>query len=338
MVYAIGCLLFFTVAACRPPADDAAIRFEQLNIEPITEQYASGRVYADISLHHVLTLPVDSDVKLFDLGPVVADTKGHIYVVDYGVDKVFRFSSNGEYVTSYGTGVGEAPGELLSISDFGVSGNSIVYIVDSYGRKVSFYEMDGTFIRSRPVSHQPWRYARTDGGREYTLFANHFDAELESRIEDDVVAFDRFATQPDEIGLWTGGWLNTYQEHLIYALVRFPIVLRYAPDGSMVYARTTPDYADFEEPDVEHRMLGGTQARRVTGEILTGSPIAVENEHLFVHTNIPGGAVDVYDVGTGNYKYSMRLPVNTYTYVKNDRIYQSQDSTVSVWAIERPSG
>ena len=59
------------------------------------------------------------------------------------------------------------------------------------------------------------------------------------------------------------GQIATYGERLIYVPYRFPVILQFNLDGSMVYARSTLDRGNVETPEMEG--IGGRDRRRLPG-------------------------------------------------------------------------
>lgn len=351
--YIIGVIslaaLFMT--SCHSGEADSPSRFGRFYLDELKNQSVSERRYQEVSFEKLFVVPTTTGPFLYAPGAVFVDHQGYIYVVDYGVMKIQRLSPSGEYLTTYGIeGAGEGPGEFLSITDFGIRGDSLVYLVDSYKRKIVSFSVDGTFLEEKSLREdfraaQPVKYKQTATGREYVLFGTG-PVLLETRSGgdiDEILSISSLVNHETMGSLGTEGWLNTYGENLVYLLSRYPLLLQYRPDGSLVYARTTVDFGDdFKEPEVEERILGGLPASRLVGHYYHLSPVTIEKSKLFVYSVIPprtkpSGAIDVYDVTSGDYLYSMYLPEGdpfSWTIYQNERVYQVKDSTVVVWKIK----
>ena len=101
------------------------------------------------------------------------------------------------------------------------------------------------------------------------------------------------------------GMLTTHRERLMYAPTYFPVIVQYKPDGSIAYARATPDWGHVDPPKWEVANLRGMRASRIKGQRLH-SDLSVYGGRLFVQANLNSGwALDVYDVPTGDYEYSI---------------------------------
>lgn len=334
------------LVSCQTEGEDTRARFGRFFLDQLSHQTTLERRFVGVSYEEAFTITTTKEVTLYHPNLVVVDRYGSIYVVDNGIAKAHKYSPSGEYLMTYGYGYGEAPGELFAITDFGITSDSTVYMVDSPGQKISFYSMDGAFLRSESYDDQIWRYTRTLSGREYILSVNP-PMLIETRLGDDTKPIVLFSDLTPTLagnenpGSWgTGGSIIPHGENLVYALERYPLLIQYAPDGALVYGRTTVDYNDdFEEPEMETRTFGGSLFEYIGGTIYAADPLSITGDSLFIHSlHPPGGAIDVYEVKTGEYQYSIPPPPRTsgediFT-IRNDRIYQTRDTTVTVWEIK----
>ena len=323
----VCCLAAFFIVSCNSTSTDSTdSAVEALALPSVTTQKTQNRVWSKVELRKLFQLPDQPDTMLYYPGAVIADRQNNIYIVDFGIYKVFRFDPDGQYITSYGEGMGSGPGELSSILDVSITRDTVT-IVDNTARKILNFHINGRFLSSRTTSFAPVRHTITAGGREYTL-TSYTEHIFESRMGEEVT---KFGMAPKD-GIWDHmgiGSLTTYQERLMYAPVDFPVIVQYKPDGSIAYARGTPDWGKVDPPELEIRILGSTRAARVIGPDLH-EDLSVYDGRLFVTANLnPGAALDIYDISTGDYENSIRLPndEDNYTYAMNDRIYQMDRST-----------
>lgn len=105
----------------------------------------------------------------------------------------------------------------------GVIGDSVVYVVDNSARNMQFFAMDGSYLRSESTSYFPVRYNVTGGGRVYAMTA-HFEYLFESRMGDDIVAFQSVPQDPNGMpgDRMLLGHLAVYKESLVYPPLNFP--------------------------------------------------------------------------------------------------------------------
>ncbi|MCY4673122.1 MAG: hypothetical protein OXD43_05035 [Bacteroidetes bacterium] len=137
----------------------------------------------------------------------------------------------------------------MGILNFGVLGDSMVYMFEYMTREVSYFDLEGFFLRSEVLGgsmrEYPDQYVFTRKGRMYSKFSlqENTDQELfESRLGDDVVRFGQIYGGSPYSSLVASGKLVTFKEHMIYVSLWYPLFVQYSPDGSMRYARTTMDH------------------------------------------------------------------------------------------------
>lgn len=332
-------LVVMLCASCGADQEVSTVNFETLSVSPIEGQKSYDRILDEASLRKLFELPATPGEVLIAPAGVFADTMGYIYVADEWDYRIHRFDSSGNYLTSYGEGQGTGPGEFMGILNFGTMGDSMVYVFEYMPQEVSYFDLEGSFLRSDRLEgsmrEYPDQYVFTRKGRVYSKFSlqENIDEELfESRLGDDVAKFGRIYGESPYFSLAVAGNLVTFNEQLIYVSQWYPLFVQYGPDGSMKYARATIDYVSIEEPKVIETQRGG----HMDGRFLVVDIPTVFRGHLYVHSNI-AQTVDIYNAETGDYQYSIKLPENGFTHALNDRIYQVGDSSVSVWAIEKSS-
>jgi hypothetical protein len=72
-----------------------------------------------------------------------------VWVVDAGLQRIFRWSTTGRELGSFG-GEGEGPGEFLSAGVASVVGDSAVVVHDRRLRRLSMFSRSGQFLKSWP--------------------------------------------------------------------------------------------------------------------------------------------------------------------------------------------
>ena len=79
---------------------------------------------------------------------VAVDSSGNVYVVDYGNNRVEKFTSSGTFVTQWGSYGSEnsGPGQFNLPSGVGVDSSGNVYITDTGNNRVEKFTSSGTFI------------------------------------------------------------------------------------------------------------------------------------------------------------------------------------------------
>ena len=329
--------LWLLISSCNGVASTREVTFDNLNVRPIITQALSERRWPDDALgNKLIDLPAGTDTQPSDPQDIIADINGNFYVGDNADYKVKQFDAAGNYVKSIGAGKGEGPGESIGVHSVGVLADTVFYQLDG-NQRVDYFRVDGTSFRSERVSTlgtgstQMHQLAITAGGRQYFMLSAGYEGGhfFETRWQGNKDYFGRLQHETGwELDLPLFGKLTTYQEDMIYVPVFFPLVLRFGPDGSLRYARTTLDYGKVPVPEY----AVGANRRSPPSARLTGWNPSVDGTRLFVHARF-AQAIDVYDVTSGDYLYSVKLPESNVAHVKNERLYLVQDHGVSVWVM-----
>lgn len=330
------CLLFISCNS----AGSGELGSKNFFLEAAEEQQNQERIWRNVPTEKIAELPFEEEIILYNPGYIIPDINGDVYVVDYGVYEILRFDSSGAYVRSYGNGLGRGPGEFLSITNVSLVSDSIISVIDNNNRtKSSFSKTSGKLIDSElfDTRKSPVRYAVTDSGIEYIVrYDNKFL--FESRFEGNNVEFgELMENQHSFAGMLIDGLLGTHGNNMVYVPLRFPAILIYDVDGTLLVSKKTMAYDDsFEEPRLVRVESNGLVSYRGEGGLVTGMA-SVEGDEILLHSFVDEDvvAVDVYEAESANYKYSFRLPNYTLTYIMNDRMYQATDTTVVVFSIDR---
>lgn len=83
---------------------------------------------------------------------ICCDENNNLYVVDSGWNKIFKFNSQCQYITSFGS-EGQGPGEIMGSPNraslkISYGNDKNIYIVDSEDRRLSTFTPNGNFIKS----------------------------------------------------------------------------------------------------------------------------------------------------------------------------------------------
>lgn len=339
-------LICFFVLSCSSGEDEANFG-DFLFLEKAEEQQTRERVWENVSVSKMFELPADEEIMLYDPQYIIQDTNGDMYVVDYGAFQILRFDSEGNYIMSYGSGVGSAPGEFVSISSVQVTSDSLIYVTDPNNTRISsFSKATGNFVDSRVFDRQetPYQRAITDTGIEYIFRAFNI-LSFESNSMDGSVKFGELVEGDDRFVSWIvgAGVIETYKDWMIYVPYLFPVIMVYDVNGSLVRAKKTMTVDRFEEPQLVLDVTNGIESYMVEGDFTNVLLVSVVGDELLLQSRSDSEdpenltvIVDVYEAGLVEYKYSFRL--DSPSFITNDRIYQpTRDATVVVYSINRPS-
>ena len=241
------------------------------------------------------------------------------------------------FLTSYGNGIGTGPGEFHNIIDFGAAGDSMVFVVDSRRRRISYFTKEsGDFVESRVATRRelPEKHAVTESGIEYTMYA-WSDHIFSSKTGDHIVQFGEETERM--ISTIAFGNIEAYKDYMVYVPGYYPLILIYDADGNVIMNRRTIDYNEnFELPKLwEHE----TGAIGIDGANFNLGISVYENKLYIWPTGLRledenEWAFDVYNIETADYKYSFRIPPKLISYFMKNRLYQVVDSTVVIYAVK----
>jgi len=109
-----------------------------------------------------------NEIILFEHGvynPVMIKTYNTdvVYVLDHNTKIVTRINvTSNTKEAIYGNGLGEGPGESKMVSDFDVSENGDVFLVDPSQGKISVFSENGDFLEDLKMDVNPYRVAAFD--------------------------------------------------------------------------------------------------------------------------------------------------------------------------------
>ena len=304
---------------------------------PIQPQQVTDRQWKDVALHPLYEIPRDTGVSLYMPGPFVTGSDGSLYFMDPGDMKIKRFDADGRYTHSYG-GRGSGPGEFNVFVDAALAGDSVLYVTDPNHRRISFFAVDSpAFLYDLSLPARMYRITR--GGRAYWLALSK-DSLMGTNVRGG--ADRHFGTviknQTAADRMLLGGYIIPHREDVIYVPTRHPILVRYDSAGTVVYARTTPDFGHSSPPTLERRETPMGFTERVRGRSFNGFT-EVYGDKLVVYTSVSSSAkaFDVYDASSGDYEYSISLPWGRIYFASYDpgrrQVWQVQDSTVMVYSV-----
>ncbi|MCK5132533.1 MAG: 6-bladed beta-propeller [Candidatus Sabulitectum sp.] len=103
----------------------------------------------NITLRLIDTLGVDNGEENYVFGNIIDAVflpDGRIALLDVLMNRVSIFSSNGEFIASFGT-EGNGPGEFTEPVSIAVLSNDVLAVCDNMHRKVVFFDSEYVFIR-----------------------------------------------------------------------------------------------------------------------------------------------------------------------------------------------
>ena len=320
-------LCALVIGACN--SRERFVTIEGLTLD-VQEQKATERIWADVSFTLLHELPKEPDVFLLNTQGIEVDADGHVFVNDWGDMTVKRFNAHGEYVATYGSGIGRAPGEFESIFDTGTMGDSVVYVLDLSAQRMTLFASGGAFVRTMEAPHRAVELVETPGGRSYYLFTTRGASVFETSLGSETLGFGNTLLEGQRYNdlIVLSGFITTYGENMVYLPMYFPAIMQYNQNGELVYARTTPDFGHTSPP----RFTPPQPYARFEAEIIQMFPVA-DGDRINVYSRADTMAIDVYDAPTGDYLHPIAVPFGT-SIMRENRIYDRRDSTIAVYGVE----
>lgn len=237
----------------------------------------------------------------------------YAYIYDVGNMNIVKYSLSGDYISAYGYGRGQGPGEFQNIFAFSIGCDDTVWVVDSMARRISQFESDGTFINSFRPGFNAARIAALEDGRvailaymEPSLFVIVDETgKVERRIE-----FDFGESVSLYTPVYDGHLFSQSEGGFIWAPRFASYLFFFNHNGELVRRLQLIDKHDF--PDNVLRADRPMSARDIERPARTIA-VSVDDSIIFVNTLIrePGttsNVLDRYDLLSGEYIDSARLP------------------------------
>lgn len=281
------------------------------------EQKVSERYWRTIQMQLVAFSP-----DLLRPLDVIKDVNNFFYVGDWGDMKVKKFDTNGQLMEVFGEGQGRGPGEAGNIMDFQVDSESRVWITDNVNSRFTIFS-DWESWNIYDTSHIPTRVLPISLDRY--LIKPRFSStpsiyNLNGELE---VQFEPLVQSPE---LWSYVLSSFYSidssDRIIRTNVYTNEIVRYNLNGQIEYFRQGILPVGVEEiPILSPTQYTANQDVRFnevhpewSGQQLSGAQIVDGQIHLLVieasdrREDRRREFVDVYEMETGDYIYSYRLP------------------------------
>jgi len=279
-------------------------------IENPVDQKRKERVFVKIPTDAILQLGLDiptfdpRKVQPFDSISVVLDASNLRLVV---------FDKEGHDILIVGNGVGNGPGELTSITNYGQTKSGDYWIFDGNAFRVSMFSKDGRFIRSFATDSDFENALLTDDNRLVvnSLFSDFAFATIssEGKVEE---SWSRLVENPMPDGMkFMGGMVwNVTSESFVLIPGNNGKLISYSTSGDLLYFRETVESMDAPSVIEDN---GGGFVFDISSSPLSFQqfPMNVWEDELYVatyHHKDESIYVDAYVSDNGDYKYSFRIP------------------------------
>lgn len=318
LVFVFGAVSIFTWAFFKNKSitDLYKAYFVHPDVQNITE-----RIWVDIDpvFEHTDPIPVISPAFLTSIND------GFFYVADMGDFTIKKIDESGNIVQTFGEGQGRGPGELLSVRSLHVNKKGEIWVADERNGTITIFEQDGTWKIHHPRTLSS---GVTSLGSEKYVLRSRFNSQL------------FIQSLQDTTSVLTSPILN--KEGPLWAYVMQPLVLKadsnrflrinmhtndfikYNRFGDIIYFRKNINNLDLNDLKIDppKRYLDeqDIQFNEVSDFSYTPRALDVQvlNQQIHILTSSFNkqteiiDIVDVYDLETGDYKFSYQLPESIY--------------------------
>ncbi|MEA2560936.1 MAG: SMP-30/Gluconolactonase/LRE-like region [Acidobacteriota bacterium] len=281
-------------------------------------QETSERVWKEAEFERVATVQMGLPTLLRP-GP-----GGNVYVLDSSRSRVLQLSPEGRILTTYGDPA------LGNPTDVAVGADGEVWVCDLDHNSIAVF--DGRRARRIDLDPPIGRLALSPKGFVATGIAG--GEGLFRRYSKDGTPEGSFgALFPEELqtSIAADGWIVPGADGFFYPFRNAGLLASYTWDGRLRFFRQTIDPVPLPKVRVD---TAGRQS--VPDATLVSISSSVVEDNLFVLTG--ERVLDVYDVETGSYRYSLHPPEKDTRYVvlTGDRLYSASQRGVTVWRPRNP--
>lgn len=262
----------------------------------------------------------------------------NIYIIDYGDMLLKRFSLDGELLNTIGLGWGQGPGEFGNITDYYVR-DSVVWIADPASRQVSMFTTEGTYLSRFNTSSIMSRITRLPNNNLVLMAMMNVDLFHEVDTTGEIVrTFGELVMDQTQNAMALDGTFAPRDDGgFIFA--PFYASYLYYYDASGVFEKLVQTIDRLKFPGTKSKEKGtGIAFFAPTSDIVINNT-SVHEGIIYLHSKFKKkkieseslSVLDRYDLQTGSYISSTRLPFSTReAVVYGDRLYCSHDTTVTV--------
>ncbi len=305
---------------------------------PINEQNPKSRTWKAVSIDKVLSINNYGNNKILMPGKIEI-RYGYIYVFDFNIPAVLKYSLSGNFQQKFGNGKGRGPGEFQSPTDFDVLNNGHVFVTDGTNNMISLFDSKGRLLRSIKTNGAPVRIAAFNDSQYFVRLSGIGNLFYKFNNNKPVKSFGLFTKEqssyswPEDISLTCNDGKTVYG-----AFFHGGYIVCYDAEGNQLYFVQTIDRFSFPKLNLEHfsegtKHLTYTSISRSTP--VSAIDISCSNDTLFVFAGqaskeAKGVVIDAYSSKDGKYIYSFKFSkpqeVEGYTYctVSDGYLYLSE--------------
>ena len=113
----------------------------------------------------------DEDLFLYQPSAIAVDSKGNLFVLDFGLACTKKYSPRGKHLGTFG-GEGEGPGKLSAPARMSIDPSDNVVVYEAGNRRFSIFNSEGEFVDSRKFIDYVWDFDICPKGYYYVETRN----------------------------------------------------------------------------------------------------------------------------------------------------------------------
>jgi len=267
------------------------------------------------------------------------DEAGCLLVVDFDDMIVRKFSPQGQLLQRFGdpdSGIAFA-----SVTDIEETDSGELWVADNSSRRVFVFDSAGELQRMIELAAWPYRIVVFPGGSFVIMHPMESDS-LFGRFNRDgqpAESFGRWIADQQTLGLALDGWLASDRHGgFVYGALYGGFLAAYEGNGRQRFAVRTIDGRSL--PSLESRESGGIMIDPEAQTSILSLSVSGDEIHVLgaVQQGLRRlGTIDTYDLSSGRYKFSRRVPEGCRRVVVTETlIYTVGERSIAAW--QRPSG
>lgn len=294
---------------------------------PLVAQTAAARSWREARFERIADIPAGETLPLRNPTLLRLDGRRNLYVLDSGESQVERYSLDGKLAAVYG------PADLGNPSDVAVAEDGSVQVLDPDRRRITVFSPQGTIARRISLDRNVFRIA-LDGQGGFVAALHRSGKHLFQRFSgsgEPGVSFGTFFPEELQSSLTADGWIvPTGPDTFAYPFRHAGILASYTVDGRLRFFRRTID--PLRLPPV-HFDAAGLQTINPAEPQASFSASVVGPDLFVLDAASKDRVLDVYDVETGTYRWSLRPPEPDARYVvlTADRLFSASRRGVTIW-------
>jgi hypothetical protein len=260
------------------------------------------------------------------------DGRGDVYVLDSGDLRVKKLAADGRIVVAYGAA------DLGNPTDFAVASDGEVWVVEPDQKRITVFAPAGAVARRIGLEESPMRLGLNGTGG---FVATHMTGSegffhRYSRTGEPAGSFAALFPERFQNALALDGWLvPTGAQSFVYLFRNAGLLAAFTTDGQPLFFRRTIEPVPLPEVRID---VAGVQSVSRDAPLASISGSTAGGELWVLSAQGRGERVlDVYDAGTGTYRYSVAPPEKDarYVVVTAGRLFSASARGVTIWRRDR---